>query len=91
VQNNFLPANPLPISNPLLAGRESMAFASRASSLSNTGVPSPYKLCQQTKVMNWSTKIISNKYKNVAQTMVMSRKQIEVLFGLYWWNTPKST
>jgi hypothetical protein len=39
-----LPANPLPISNPLLAGRESIAFANSASSLSNTGAPIPYKL-----------------------------------------------
>lgn len=43
-ENDSLPANPLPISNPLLAGRESIAFASSASSLSKTGEPRPYKL-----------------------------------------------
>jgi hypothetical protein len=43
-QNISLPPKPLPISKPLLAGRESIAFASSASSLSNTGDPSPYKL-----------------------------------------------
>jgi len=43
-KNDSLPANPLPISNPLLAGRESIAFASSASSLSKTGEPIPYKL-----------------------------------------------
>mmetsp|Transcript_6151 Transcript_6151/g.18635 ORF Transcript_6151/g.18635 Transcript_6151/m.18635 type:complete len:250 (-) Transcript_6151:424-1173(-) len=34
-------ANPLPISNPLVAGRDIMALASSASSLSKTGEPSP--------------------------------------------------
>jgi hypothetical protein len=34
-------ANPEPISNPLVAGRLSIAFAKSASSLSNTGSPSP--------------------------------------------------
>lgn len=36
-----LPAKPLPISNPFVAGRDIAAFASSASSLSNTGEPNP--------------------------------------------------
>lgn len=41
---NYLPANPLPNSNPLVAGRDSAAFAKSASSLSKTGEPSPYRI-----------------------------------------------
>mmetsp|Transcript_8412 Transcript_8412/g.20939 ORF Transcript_8412/g.20939 Transcript_8412/m.20939 type:complete len:237 (+) Transcript_8412:397-1107(+) len=37
----FVPAKPDPISNPFVAGMESMACASLASSLSKTGSPSP--------------------------------------------------
>ena len=36
-----VPAKPLPISKPFVAGSESIAFASSASSLSNTGSPHP--------------------------------------------------
>ena len=36
-----MPAKPLPISNPLAAGSDSIALARSASSLSNTGSPSP--------------------------------------------------
>ena len=43
-EKSSLPAKPLPISNPLLAGIESIALESSASSLSNTGEPSPYKM-----------------------------------------------
>ncbi len=46
-----LPAKPEPISKPLAAGRESIACASRASSLSKTGSPSPAGTLRQTQLM----------------------------------------
>ena len=46
-----VPANPDPISNPLVAGMESMALASWASILSNTGSPRPTGTLRQTQVM----------------------------------------
>ena len=45
-----VPSNPLPSSNPLVAGRLSIALASSASSLSNTGAPRPRGTPRQTQV-----------------------------------------
>ena len=46
-----VPLKPEPISNPLVAGMESMARANWASSLSNTGSPRPTGTLRQTQVM----------------------------------------
>lgn len=45
-----VPLNPDPISKPLVAGMESMAWASLASSLSKTGSPSPTGQRRMTQV-----------------------------------------
>ena len=45
-----VPAKPEPMSNPLVAGRLSMAWARRASSLSNSGSPKPTGTLRQTQV-----------------------------------------
>jgi len=41
LQQTSLPAKPLPNSKPFVAGKDIAALASSASSLSNTGEPSP--------------------------------------------------
>jgi hypothetical protein len=44
-----------PLSNPLLAGIESIAFASSDSSLSNTGEPSPADFCYPDHISSFSS------------------------------------
>ena len=58
-----LPAKPLPTSNPFVAGNDIKAFASSASSLSNTGDPKPYN------------KVIIPKVSTMVQTMKCGQYQ----------------